>query len=246
MTHVVVFGATSAIAQAVLRLYAREGAQFFLVGRNPERLQAVAADLVVRGAHGVATRIADLADCALHASLVEQARAALGSIDLVLLAHGTLSKQDACVGNADLALREISGNFLSPASILTHVANVLETQGHGTIAVIGSVAGDRGRRSNYVYGSAKAGLGVFVEGLRQRMAPSGVTVILIKPGFVDTPMTAALPRAGPLWVRPDRVARDIRRGIQNGAAVVYTPWFWRGIMCIIRALPEAVFKRLPI
>jgi short-subunit dehydrogenase len=112
--------------------------------------------------------------------------------------------------------------------------------------VIGSAAGNRVRRSNYVYGSAKAGLGIFVEGLRQRMAPSGVTVILVKPGFVDTPMTAAIPKTGSLWARPDRVARDIRRGIQNGAAVVYTPWFWRGIMCVIRALPEAVFKRLPI
>src|SRR5271165_2655595 len=130
MTHVVVFGATSAIAQAVLRLYAREGAQFFLVGRDPERLQAVAADLVVRGAHEAATRIADLADCALHASLVEQARAALGTVDLVLLAHGTLGSQDACIEDADLALREISGNFLSPVSILTHVANVLQAQGH--------------------------------------------------------------------------------------------------------------------
>src|SRR5271169_2312320 len=108
MTHVVVFGATSAIAQAVIRLYASEGARFFLVGRNQERLHAVAADLAVRGAHEVATSVVDLSDCALHASLVDQARTALGTIDLVLVAHGTLGDQDACVADADLALREIS------------------------------------------------------------------------------------------------------------------------------------------
>lgn len=246
MTRVVIFGATSAIAQALARLYATEGAEFFLVGRNRERLAAVAADLGVRGAKAVATAAEDLANTRTHAALVDRARAALGTIDLVVVAHGTLADQAACIEDADLALREITGNFLSHASILTHVANVVEAQGTGTLVVLGSVAGDRGRRTNYVYGSAKAGLGAFVEGLRHRLAPRGVTVVLVKPGFVDTPMTASLRKGGPLWSTPQRVADDIRAGIERGSAVVYTPWFWRWIMRIIRALPDAIFKRLSI
>lgn len=246
MTRIVIFGATSAIAQALARRYADEGAQFFLVGRNPERLAAVEADLGVRGAKPVATAVADLADAGAHAALVKRAHAALGAIDLVVVAHGTLPDQTACIQDADLALREIAGNFLSHASILTHVANVLEAQGHGTLVVLGSVAGDRGRRANYVYGSAKAGLGTFVEGLRHRLAARGVTVVLVKPGTVDTPMTAEFPKTGPLWSTPQRVADDIRAGIERGSAVVYTPWYWRWIMRTIRALPDAIFKRLSI
>ena len=246
MTRVVVLGATSAIAQALARRYATKGAEFFLVGRNPERLAAVAADLGVRGAKDVTSATADLADPGTHAALLDRAQAVLGALDLVIVAHGTLADQAACIRDADLALREIAGNFLGHAAILTRVANVLEAQGHGALVVIGSVAGDRGRRSNYVYGSAKAGLGVFVEGLRHRLASRGVTVVLVKPGPVDTPMTADLPKGGLLWSTPQRVADDILAGIDRGSAVVYTPWFWRWIMRVIRALPDAIFKRLSI
>lgn len=244
--RIAIFGATSAIAQALARGYADEGARFFLVGRSTERIEAVAADLRVRGANEVTTAVADLADTQAHAALVERARAALSAIDLAIVAHGTLPDQVACVQDAELALREIAGNFLSHASILTHVANVLEAQGHGALVVLGSVAGDRGRRANYVYGSAKAGLGTFVEGLRHRMAGRGVVVVLVKPGLVDTPMTAAFPKNGPLWATPERVAGDIRAGIERGSAVVYTPWYWRWIMRMIRALPESIFNRMSI
>lgn len=246
MTRVLVFGATSAIAHAVARTYAAEGAHFFLVARNAQRLVAAAADLRVRGAGAVDRATADLADASGHAALVDRARAALGGVDVVLVAYGTLSDQAACVRDSALATCEISVNFLSAVSLLTDIANVLEAQRGGTVAVIGSVAGDRGRRTNYVYGSAKAGLGVFVEGLRHRLARYGVRVVLVKPGFVDTPMTAGLPKGGMLWARPETVARDIRRGIERDTAVVYTPWFWRWIMRVIRGLPDAVFQRLSI
>jgi decaprenylphospho-beta-D-erythro-pentofuranosid-2-ulose 2-reductase len=246
VTRVVIFGATSAIAQALARRYAAESATFFLIGRNPERLAAVAADLGVRGAKAVESATADLADMQAHAALVARATTALGAVDLVVVAHGTLGDQTACVRDADLAVREITGNFLSHASILTHVANVLDAQGHGTLVVMGSVAGDRGRRANYVYGSAKAGLGAFVEGLRHRLAARGVTVVLVKPGTVDTPMTAAFPKGGWMWSTPERVADDIRAGIERGSAIVYTPWYWRWIMRIIRSLPESIFKRLSV
>jgi decaprenylphospho-beta-D-erythro-pentofuranosid-2-ulose 2-reductase len=246
MTRVAVFGATSAIAHALARLYAVEGASFFLVGRNPERVEAARRDLVGRGAASAEAFVADLTDLEKLPTVIEAAKTALGGFDKVLIAHGTLSDQAACEADPARVAAEITNNFISPVAILTALAPVLEAQKSGSVAVIGSVAGDRGRASNYVYGSAKAGLGVFVQGLRHRLGRAGVTVTLIKPGFVDTPMTAALPKGGPLWASPERVARDIRRALDRGPAVLYTPWFWRWILLIIRLLPDAVFARTPL
>ncbi|MCA0199726.1 MAG: SDR family oxidoreductase [Proteobacteria bacterium] len=241
--NVVIFGATSAIAQAVARLYAKKGARFFLVARNEERLATIAADLRARGAAHVETAGADLGDLSLHANLVARAQSALGTLDRVLIAHGTLTHQRAAETSAEMMVREIGINFLSAASLLTHIANVMELQRAGSIAVIGSVAGDRGRQSNYVYGSAKAGLGAFVQGLRHRMSRHGVNVTLVKPGFVDTPMTAGLAKGGPLWATPAKVAADIKAAMEGAAAILYTPWFWRWIMLIIRSVPDAIFRR---
>jgi len=241
--NVVIFGATSAIAQAVARLYAKKGARFFLAARNDERLATIAADLRARGAARVETASADLADLSLHAHLAARAQSALGTLDRVLIAHGTLTNQRAAEASAETMAQDIGINFLSAASLLTHVANIMELQRAGSIAVIGSVAGDRGRQSNYVYGSAKAGLGVFVQGLRHRMSRCGVNVTLVKPGFVDTPMTAGLAKGGPLWATPAKVAADIKAAMEGGAAILYTPWFWRWIMLIIRSVPDAIFRR---
>jgi short-subunit dehydrogenase len=121
----------------------------------------------------------------------------------------------------------------------------MATQGHGAIAVIGSVAGDRGRASNYVYGTAKAGLAAFTQGLRQRLSKSNVQVLLIKPGFVDTPMTQEF-KKGFLWASPDQVAKDICRAVEKRKNVLYTPWFWALIMLIIQHIPESIFKRLKL
>jgi decaprenylphospho-beta-D-erythro-pentofuranosid-2-ulose 2-reductase len=239
MTTVAIFGATSAIAQAVARLFAAEGASLFLVARNSERLEVIAGDLRARGAARVTIAAADLGDMARHADLLRK----MGQVDKVLLAYGTLGDQARSAADATVATAELSTNFVSVAALLTHIANVLEHQRSGTITVIGSVAGDRGRQSNYVYGSAKAGLAAFTQGLRHRLARSGVAVTMIKPGFVDTTMTAAFTKGGPLWVRPERVASDIRKAMERGPAVVYTPWFWRWIMLIIRLLPDAVMRR---
>ncbi len=241
--NVLIFGATSAIAQRVARLYAADGASFFLVARNAERLSTVAADLRARGAVKAETTSADLAETPLHANLIAEALAALGRFDRVLVAHGTLGDQTLCEQDAAAALREINLNFLSAASLLTHIANAMEKQGGGSVAVIGSVAGDRGRQSNYVYGSAKAGLAAFVQGLRHRMGRHGVNVTLIKPGFVDTPMTGHIAKGGPLWAQPEKVATDIRDAMEQGAAIRYTPWFWRWIMLVIRLVPDTIFRR---
>jgi short-subunit dehydrogenase len=142
--------------------------------------------------------------------------------------------------------REFDINAVSTLALLTLLANRLEAQKHGTLAVISSVAGDRGRQSNYVYGAAKAAVTTFLGGLRQRLVKSGVAVLTIKPGFVDTPMTATIANKGALWAQPDRVAVGIVQAIDRRRNIVYLPWFWRWIMLVIRHIPEALFKHLKL
>jgi len=243
--RIVVFGATSAIAQACARIWAGRGDALFLVGRNAERLKAVAGDLKVRGAPKVEFLAHDLADLEAHERLVGRADEALGGIDVALVAHGVLGDQMLLREDISLAVESIQVNFVSAASLLSHLANLMEKRKGGTIAVISSVAGDRGRQSNYVYGAAKAGLTAFASGLRNRLQKSGVSVVTIKPGFVDTPMTAHV-KKGPLFARPDTVARAIVRAIDRRKDVVYVPGFWRPIMWLIRSIPERIFKRLSL
>lgn len=245
MRKVLIIGATSAIAQETAKRFAEGGDQLFLAGRNPEKLDVLAADLRVRGAARVASMALDLNDFDRHATLVDMTYEALGGLDTVLIAHGTLSDQKACEQDFQVALREYHTNFLGAVSLLTLLANRFEAQGHGCLAVISSVAGDRGRQSNYYYGSAKGGLSVFLQGLRNRLAPSGVQVLTIKPGFVDTPMTADF-RKGALWVGPDTIAAGIHRAIRRRSDEVYLPWFWWGVMTLIKAIPERIFKRLKL
>ncbi|MDE2451197.1 MAG: SDR family oxidoreductase [Gammaproteobacteria bacterium] len=243
MSRTLIIGATSAIAEATARLLAERGGSLFLVGRNAQRLEAVAADLAVRGAAHVATETLDLNTFALHGPMIEHAFAALGGIDSVLIAHGTLSEQRACQGSVAQSLAEISTNALSVVSLLTLLGNRLEAERRGAIVVVSSVAGDRGRASNYVYGSAKALVTTFCSGLRQRLAGAGVRVITIKPGFVDTPMTRNF-RKGVLWAQPDAIARGIVRAIDRGQGTVYLPAFWRPVMLAVRLIPERLFARM--
>lgn len=244
MKRILVIGATSAIAESVTRLYAVEGARLFLVARNEERLAAVAQDLRIRGAAQVDTAGWSAAETAAVPALLDQVRARLGQPDVALVAYGWLPDQRACEASAAAAREAVDVNFASVVELLTPLANLLEEQGRGTIAVISSVAGDRGRQSNYVYGAAKAGLSAFLQGLRNRLFRAGVAVVTIKPGFVDTPMTAHFEGKGLLWATPARAARGIRRAIDRRRSVAYVPWFWRPIMACIRAVPEGVFKRM--
>lgn len=242
MHRILIFGATSALAEATARLFAANGHRFFLVARDADKLAAVADDLRVRGAVQVSTAVADALDFDRHQALVDEAFESLNGLDVVLVAHGTLPDQTSCQQSFELVRREFEINALGGMSLLTHVANRFEHQGFGTIAVIGSVAGDRGRQSNYVYGAAKGAVSIFMQGLRNRLHARGVHVLTIKPGFVDTPMTAAFSK-GLLWSRPQEVARDVRDAIENKKDVVYTPWFWSPIMMLIRSVPETIFKR---
>ena len=169
----------------------------------------------------------------------------LGEVDVVLIAYGTLPDQRACEQNVAAALEAFEINALSTIGLLTHLANRFEQQEHGTIAVISSVAGDRGRQSNYVYGAAKGAVTIFLQGLRNRLHRAGVSVLTIKPGFVDTPMTAHLSKNA-LWSRPQAVAQAVHRAIRTHRNVVYVPGFWRLILLVIRSIPERVFKRLKL
>jgi hypothetical protein len=241
----IIFGATSAIAEATAREFARRGDALFLVARSPERLQALAADLKLRGASNVAVASQDLRDPAAYEPVIEHAATTLGGLDAALIAHGTLSDQKECESSTDRLLDEFQTNAISVMMLCTHLANRFEAQKRGVIAVISSVAGDRGRRSNYAYGSAKAAVTAFTSGMRQRLSRSGVYVVTVKPGFVDTPMTAAF-KKGILWASAESVAKDISRAMINGTPVIYTPGFWRPIMWIIRSIPEFVFRRLSL
>ncbi|VVD27233.1 SDR family oxidoreductase [Paraburkholderia dioscoreae] len=243
MKNILIVGATSAIAIACARHWATQGARFFLVARNGERLQQVAADLSARGAQLAACHQLDIDRLDLHSGMLEHCQRELGALDIVLVAPGTLPDQTACQADPAVAVREFNTNAVSVIALLTPIANILEAQKRGALAVISSVAGDRGRPSNYLYGSAKAALSAFCEGLNARLFKAGVHVLTVKPGFVATPMTAGLPLPGPLVATPDQVAGDIVRAVDKRKDVLYTRWFWAPIMLIIRSVPRFLFKR---
>jgi len=245
MSRILVIGATSAIAHEAARIYAARGAQIVLVARDQTKLADSAIDLQVRGASRVETLQADANDFAAQPVWLARAFDLLQRVDVVLIAHGTLSNQATCQQSVVATLQEFNTNAISTLAMLTDIANRMEHQGHGTIAVISSVAGDRGRPSNYVYGSAKAMVSAFLEGMRARLFKSGVHVLTIKPGFVDTPMTADI-KKGALWAKPEQVAQGIVAAIEKRRDVVYLPGFWRYIMLVIRHIPEFIFKRLSL
>ncbi len=246
MKKILIIGATSAIAQATARIWAAEGHRLYVIARNHERLQAIAADLKIRGAESTHYGILDVNNLGRHQAAIDAAIAAMEGIDIVLIAHGTLGDQKACEQDFNEALKELTTNTLSVISLLTHLANRFEAQKRGTIAVISSVAGDRGRQSNYVYGTAKAAVSTFCEGLRMRMFKVGVHVMTIKPGFVDTPMTQDLSLPVLLVAQPEQVACSIVAGCARKANTLYVPGFWALIMFIIRAIPQSVFKKLSL
>lgn len=244
MKNIVIFGAASAIAQATARLLAQEKPTFILLDRDEAKLKIVADDLKVRGAESVHVIPADLTQTEKHAEIWQHIKS-MGQPDTVLIAYGTLGDQKAGEKDFAIAQKELQTNFMSVASLLTLIANDFEQQKSGTIIAISSVAGDRGRKSNYIYGSAKGALTIFLAGLRNRLADKNVKVITVKPGFVDTPMTASF-KKGLLWAQPETIARGIVQAIKKQPSIVYLPWFWRYIMLIIRSIPETIFKKMSL
>lgn len=238
-----IFGATSAMAEQTARLLAADGEQLILAARDPERLEVIATDLRERGAGEVRVLPSfDAAHPGTFAALLEKA----GDFDRVLIAYGNLPDQSAIEDDPELIRKELQINQDSVIDLCTRISSILEEKGSGTLAVICSVAGLRGRQSNYIYGTAKGGLILFLQGLRNRLQPSGVRVITLLPGFVDSPMTAGIEK-GPLFVSAAKAGACIHKALTRGKCdVVYVPFFWRYIMWIIRAIPEPVFKRLKL
>ena len=244
LRKIVVLGATSGIALEVQRLLAHRGRELVLVARSPQRLAEVQADLAARGAGQVFTYSADLASVQQHAAIFDFACRTLPDFDTVLLAYGPMHSQEESERSVDVLLDELLVNFTSAAAILSLFAADLERRRTGCLAAITSVAGDRGRRSNYVYGSAKGALSLFLQGLRSRLHPAGVRVITIKPGPVLTPMTDHLPNSA-RFADPEQVGREIVRTLERRSPdVLYTPRIWRYVMSAVRQIPETVFKRL--
>jgi decaprenylphospho-beta-D-erythro-pentofuranosid-2-ulose 2-reductase len=244
-SNILALGATSAIAEATLRLFAARGARFYLVARNADKLNAVAADLRTRGAAGVTTCVMDLDDTGAHPAMLAAAAESLGTIELALLAHGILGDQQQAEAGYPDTEAILGTNFMAPVSLITWLANYFEASHQGTLAVISSVAGDRGRKSNYVYGASKGALNIFLDGVRNRIDRAGVHVLTIKPGFVATPMTAHLPQNA-LFAQPSQIAAGIFKAIRSRKDVVYVPAFWAIIMLILRMIPRRIFKKLNV
>lgn len=245
MKNVLIIGATSGIAQAIAHELAHEHINLILAGRSQSELDRVAADLRVRYSVHCNTCLFDATAFDTHNHFFATCIDIYNSLDGVILCYGTMGEQTLAQNDFNTAKVVIDVNFTSSVSILHLAASFFEAQGHGFICAISSVAGDRGRQSNYIYGSAKGALSIFMQGLRNRLAKSGVNVLTVKPGFIDTKMTFGQ-KGLFLVAKPERVAKDIIKAIKKNKSVLYTPFFWKWIMLIIKLIPEKMFKRLSL
>jgi short-subunit dehydrogenase len=245
--RIVIVGATSAMAEQCARIWvARAPVELTLVGRDEKRTRQVSADLAVRSPESILhMRQVDFNQAAQISRLAEEV-AARGAIDIVLIAHGSLPDQQQCQQDLALCQDTLEINGVSPALFAEAFAGAMEGAGKGTLAIIGSVAGDRGRKTNYVYGAAKGLVERYAQGLQHRLAETGVKVVLIKPGPTDTPMTTHLKQQGGKLASVEVVSQRIVKAIDQGIPVVYAPAKWALIMNIIRKLPNFIFNRLDI
>ena len=244
MPTVLILGATSAIASALAREFAAHKFDLVLGGRDREELSARASDLSLRWGVRAGTLLFDVLDAQTHAASLQAYLAASdNTLAGAVVCIGYLGDQAKGQSDWEEARLILETNFTGCVSALNILANHFESKRAGFICAVSSVAGDRGRQSNYLYGAAKGGLSVYLEGLRNRLFAAGVKVISVKPGFVDTRMTYG--RSGMFLVAsPEKVAAGMFRAIVKGQEVVYLPWFWRGIMVVVKSIPEVIFKRM--
>lgn len=242
--RVVILGALSAIAIATARIYAAEGAALMLVARNADRLKGLADDLRTRGAAQVETAAIDLEAAAANApALMAEWKETLGGVDHVHVIYGYLGTQEKATSDPAELARITSSNYATAVQWCEAAANIMRLQKHGSVVAISSVAGDRGRQSNYAYGAAKGGLALYMQGLAHSLAPTGARAVAVKPGFVDTPMTDGLKKGGVLWASPEKIGKIVRRAADKGGPVQYAPGIWRMIMLVIRIVPSFVFHK---
>lgn len=247
MRRIIIIGATSAIAEQCARLWLTlQPADVTLVGRDAQRIQRVATDLKVRSPQSEIRVVqAEFLDPeAINATVLDIVKS--GRVDIVLIAHGSLPEQSECQSDLQSCRDALEINGVSPVLYAEAFAKEMEKVNHGTIALIGSVAGDRGRKSNYVYGAAKGLVTRYAQGLQHRFASGGVKVVLIKPGPTDTPMTAHLKGKGAKLASVEGVATQIVEGVESGKPVIYAPGKWWLIMMVIRHLPAAIFNKMDI
>ena len=243
MKNILIIGATSAIAKECAKIWAQRGDKLYLVARNDKKLKDITENLIKINNNPIKNFCFDFNNQNEHILMLDKAEEELKDIDLVLISHGTLLSQKDCEINVELAIKEIKNNAISTISILTHLANRFEKRKKGIIAVISSVAGERGRASNYVYGSSKAMVTTFASGLRQRLNKFNVKVITIKLGLVDTPMTSKF-KKNFLWSKPQNIAKKIIDSIDSGKDEVYLPKFWYVVLLVIKSIPNSIFKKL--
>lgn len=245
----VILGPTSGMARALALELLAQGKSLILAGRNPEEIERIGTDATLRHGGDVRTLAFDAQDTDALADLPKRCQELNdGALpDGVILCYGIMPTQEESEQDPATLRRVLEINFVSAAVTLQAFASAFAERGSGSIAGISSVAGDRGRQSNYIYGASKAGLSAFLDGLRNRMTPHDVHVLTIKPGFVDTPMTHGLinPKS-PLTAQPEQVARDIVRALERRQGTLYTLWMWRWVMLIIRSIPDSLFRRMKL
>jgi decaprenylphospho-beta-D-erythro-pentofuranosid-2-ulose 2-reductase len=243
---VVVLGGTSDIARALVRELVADGCKkVVLAGRDPTRLADAATEAKEAGADFVATVVFDASDVDQAGAVVDSGFSAVGRVDLVVIAVGLLYDDAADERDPGRVARCVTVNFTWPAAALSRVAHHFREQGSGRAVVLSSVAGVRVRRSNFVYGSAKAGLDAYARAVNQTLAGSGATVLVVRPGFVRSKMTEGRP-AVPMATTPEAVARDIVKGLEDGAEVVWSPGKLRPVFFLLGLLPEPIWRRLPM
>jgi decaprenylphospho-beta-D-erythro-pentofuranosid-2-ulose 2-reductase len=244
--NILIVAALSGMGRAIAHELARRGHSLVLAARDQEELARTAADLRVRHRVEAQTVFFEALDFDSHPAIVDAAdRALAGGLTGVMFCAGWMARQDLAAADFDVARRMIDVNYTAAVSLLNHAANLFEARRRGWICALSSVAGDRGRQSNYLYGATKSALTAYLQGLRNRLTPAGVAVITVKPGCVDTPMTYGGDKL-PFLVAPETVARDVARAILRRDSVVYTPRIWRPVMTAIRLLPEALFRRMKL
>lgn len=243
MSYVLIIGAKSDIAKEIARVYAKNGYNLYLAGRNIESLSYFSTDIKLRSSVQINLKEFDVTDFNSHQNFYDSLEEK--PIGVIAVA-GYMAEQKECEKDFTKTLNTINVNFTGTISILNTIANNMEKNKNGFIVGISSVAGDRGRKANYIYGSTKAGFSTYLSGLRNRLFISNIHVLTVKPGFVDTKMTKDMDLPEKLTAKPNEVARDIYKAQQNKKDILYTQWIWRYIMFIIRSIPEMIFKKMSI
>lgn len=246
MTTVLILGAGSTIAQETARKLAAKNFNLILAARRVEELTPLKCDLEIRYDVNVDVKVFEALDFQRHEGFFQEVVEGAGRLDGVMLMYGAMADQKEAEQDFSISRNMIDVNYTSAVSILNIAANYFEKQKRGFIAAVSSVAGDRGRQSNYLYGSTKAGLSVYMEGLRNRLHQAGIQVLTIKPGMVASKMTYGVVDDSPLLADPEKVAGTITKSISKRRDVIYTPWFWMVIMFVIKRIPETIFKRTDI